>query len=205
MPKSRQWGIFLEREAELEDEFSHAPTIDLASRVIDGTTTIFKAASCSLKMKSGLVKALKETAATTRAAMTILARRARENEVAAISDSSEREQYFERQIEALKNHVKRLEEKVANGHSSSTVANRPRRRACEKAPIIESDTKMGVTPAPPTLRTEPPSPSPLTGNIRGKNEGGMKASHVAIGYCNGPSLGGVPRQVEAYPPEISTG
>jgi len=30
----------------------------------------------------------------------------------------------------------------------------------------------------------------------------MKASHVAIGYCNGPSLGGVPRQVEAYPPEI---
>jgi len=167
-PKMRQWEAFLERETDIERELLHAPTLDLQSRVLDETTQIFRAVSCSLKMKGSLVHALKEAAAVTRAAMTILADRAREREMVEDSGPSERERRLESQIEVLKKKVENLERQAQNPPKSPTP-DRPRKRARRRVAIVENDEEMGV-PAPPIPQIIPiPTPNGWK-TIRGKGE-----------------------------------
>lgn len=197
--KTRQWEAFLEREADLEREFDYAPTLDLEARVMESTAQIFKSASCSLKMKGSLVHALKEATVTTRAAMAILAKRAREKEGEKASSLSEREKDLIKQIEELKKKVKRLERQTRNPPQTPTPIF-PRAKAKRRKMVEESKEEMNVT-APPNSQSKLPSPpQAMDKTWEGRKE--EKASQVASGLCNAPPIREKLRQIEAYPPGI---
>lgn len=77
-PKNKAWKIFLEIEAQLKEKLSQVPTPDLAFRLVEETTQIYKkAADCSAKMKGALIGRVKRAAAICRAAACVLVTRAR--------------------------------------------------------------------------------------------------------------------------------
>lgn len=99
----------------------------------------FKSASCSTKMKGNLVGAIKEAAAITRAAMTVLVGRVKKREEASFFVKREKE--LIKKIEELKKKMERLEKQASN----PPAIQRLRHRTPRKKGAKDSESKRIAT------------------------------------------------------------
>lgn len=101
-PKGARWNKVLRQEEDMEEELSHAPLEDIVARMVEQSATIYKIADCSNGMKGSLVGEMKKVVAMVRAATTVLAERARENE----------EMGSRKELERYRKEVKQLREEI---------------------------------------------------------------------------------------------
>jgi len=106
-PKGAGWIGVLRREEDMEEELSHAPLEDIVARMVEQSATIYKIANCSNGMKGSLVGEMRKVVAMVRAATTVLAGRARENEEMGSRKELER---YRKEVERLRAEIREMKE-----------------------------------------------------------------------------------------------